>query len=38
VDGYLYIVRVVREHRTLFLKTVYPSRKATRNRAKGRTP
>ena len=37
VDGYVYIVPVVREHRTLFLKTIYPSRKATRNRAKGRT-
>ena len=37
VDGYIYVVPVVREHRTLFLKTIYPSRKATRNRAKGRT-
>jgi len=38
VDGYIYIVPVVREHRTLFFKTIYPSRKATRNREKGRTP
>jgi len=36
VDGYSYIVPVVREHWTLFLKTIYPSRKATRNRKKGR--
>ncbi|MGE0643610.1 MAG: DUF4258 domain-containing protein [Nitrospira sp.] len=38
VDGYVYVVPVVREHRTLFLKTIYPSRKATRNRTKGSTP
>lgn len=37
VHGYIYVVPVVREHRTLFLKTIYPSRKATRNRAKGST-
>ena len=37
VDGYVYVVPVVKEHRTLFLKTIYPSLKATRNRAKGRT-
>lgn len=37
VDGYIYVVPVVREHRTLFLKTIYPSRKATRTRAKGST-
>lgn len=37
VDGYVYVVPVVRERQTLFLKTIYPSRKATRNRAKGRT-
>lgn len=36
VNGYIYIVPVVREHRTLFLKTIYPSRKATRNHEKGR--
>lgn len=38
VDGYIYVVPVVREHQTLCLKTIYPSRKATRNRAKGNTP
>lgn len=37
VDGYVYVVPVVREHRTLFLKTLYPSRKAIRNRTKGST-
>jgi len=35
VDGYVYVVPVVREGRTLFLKTIYPSRKATRKRRKG---
>jgi hypothetical protein len=30
VDGYVYVVPVIRRGRTLFLKTVYPSRKATR--------
>ena len=29
VDGYVYIVPVVRSGRILFLKTIYPSRKAT---------
>ena len=38
VDGYIYIVPVVREHRTLLLKKIFPSRTATRNRAKGSTP
>jgi uncharacterized DUF497 family protein len=38
VDGYIYVVPVVREHQTLFLKTIYPSRKATRKRQKGLTP
>lgn len=38
VDGYTYVVPVIREHRTLFLKTIYPSRKATRNRAKEGKP
>ena len=38
VDGYVYVVPVVREHQALFLKTIYPSRKATRNRGKGSTP
>ena len=37
MDGYVYVVPVVTEHGTLFLKTIYPRRKATRNRAKGRT-
>jgi uncharacterized DUF497 family protein len=32
VDGYIYVVPVVMQDRTLFLKTVYPSRKATRKR------
>ena len=36
VGGYIYVVPVVRDHQTLFLKTIYPSRKATRSRAKGR--
>ena len=35
VDGYVYVVAVVRQGRNLFLKTVYPSRKATRQRRKG---
>jgi hypothetical protein len=30
VAGYIYVVPVVRQGRTLFLKTIYPSRKATR--------
>jgi hypothetical protein len=34
VDGYVRIVPVIRERRTLFLKTIYPSRKATRKRRK----
>jgi hypothetical protein len=34
VDGYIYVVPVVKVHRVLFLKTIYPSRKATRRRAK----
>lgn len=34
VGGYVYIVPVVRTGRTLFLKTIYPSRRATR-RLKG---
>ena len=33
--AHVYVVPVVRPGRTLFLKTVYPSRKATRKRAKG---
>jgi hypothetical protein len=35
VDGYVHVVPVVREGRILFLKTIYPSRKATRRRRKG---
>jgi hypothetical protein len=35
-DGYIYIVPVVRAGQKLFLKTIYPSRKATRRRNKER--
>ena len=35
VEGYVQVVPVVREGRILFLKTIYPSRKATRRRRKG---
>jgi hypothetical protein len=35
VDGYVHLVPVIREPHTLFLKTIYPSRKATRKRRKG---
>ena len=35
VDGYVHVVPVVMEGRILFLKTVYPSRKATRKHRKG---
>ena len=35
VDGYVHVVPVVREGRTMFLKTIHPSRKATRKRTKG---
>jgi hypothetical protein len=35
VDGYVHVVPVARQGRTLFLKTIYPSRKATRKRMKG---
>ncbi len=35
VNGYVHVIPVVREGRTLFLKTIYPSRKATRKRRKG---
>jgi hypothetical protein len=34
VDGYIYIVPVLRKGGALFLKTVYPSRKATRSRCR----
>jgi hypothetical protein len=35
VDGYVYVVPLVKDGRTLVLKTIYPSRKATRKRTKG---
>ena len=35
VDGYVNVVPVVSEGRMLFLKTIYPSRKATRRCRKG---
>ncbi len=35
VDGYVHIVPVVKEGRTLILKTIYPSRKAAKKRTKG---
>jgi hypothetical protein len=35
VDDYVYVVPVVRTGTTLFLKTIYPSRKATKNLQKG---
>jgi uncharacterized DUF497 family protein len=35
VDGYVYVVPVVRQGRSLVLKTIYPSRKAIRQRSKG---
>ena len=35
VDGYIHVVPVVRQGRSLFLKTIYPSRKATRKQSKG---
>jgi hypothetical protein len=35
VDGYVHVVPVVKEGKTLFLKTIYPSRKATRKHTKG---
>jgi hypothetical protein len=38
VGGYVHIVPVVREGRTLFLKTIYPSRRATRTRTRGEPP
>ena len=34
VDGYVHVVPVVKEGRTLFLKTIYPSRKATGKRTR----
>ena len=38
VGGYVHVVPVVREGRTLFLKTIYPSRRATRKRTRGEPP
>jgi hypothetical protein len=35
VDGYVHVVPVIRRGRILFLKTIYPSRKATRRHGKG---
>jgi hypothetical protein len=35
VDGYVYVVPVVQTGTTLFLKTIYPSRKATKVLRKG---
>jgi hypothetical protein len=35
VNGYIYVVPAVRRGRSLFLKTIYPSRKATRQYRKG---
>jgi len=34
VDGYIYIVPVVKKGSSLFLKTIFPSRKATRKSGK----
>jgi hypothetical protein len=34
VDGYVYVVPVVKSERQLFLKTIYRSRRATRRRRK----
>jgi uncharacterized DUF497 family protein len=38
VNGYVHIVPVVRRGRTLVLKTIYPSRKATRRLRGGKEP
>ena len=35
VGGYVYVVPVVRDGDTLFLKTIFPSRKATKRHRKG---
>ena len=34
-DGYVHVVPVVKDGRTLVLKTIYPSRKATGKRTRG---
>lgn len=36
VDGYVHVVPVIRTGKTLFMKTIYPSRKATRELKKKR--
>ena len=36
VDGYIHVVPVVKKDGTLFLKTIYPSRKAMRKNRKGK--
>ena len=38
VDGYIYLVPWVQNGETIFLKTIFPSRKATRNHKKGTFP
>lgn len=35
VSGYVHVVPVVRKGRSLFFKTIYPSRKVTRRRRNG---
>lgn len=35
VGGYVHVVPVVRDGDTLFMKTIFPSRKATKRHAKG---
>jgi uncharacterized DUF497 family protein len=35
VEGYVHVVPVVRTDKTLFLETIYPSRKATKDLKKG---
>ena len=38
VEGYVHVVPVIQAGNTLFLKTVYPSRKATKESREGGTP
>lgn len=38
VDGYVYRVPAVREGRTVVLKTIYPSRQATKRHRQGDAP
>jgi uncharacterized DUF497 family protein len=35
IDGYMYVVPLVRQGEGYFLKTIYPSRKATKKRRQG---